>query len=89
MTCEFECTYVRFIPSFSTAIIMSPKLRARVLNARNRLVPRAIAHELSESLDIGDWWLIYMLGRNLDGAIFRDVLIEMAKDTDVKKKRRN
>lgn len=68
---------------------MLPELRARILNARNRLVPSDVAHDVSDSLDIGDWWLIYMLGRNLDPVIFRDVMIELAKDVEVKKKRRH
>lgn len=72
----------------SALIIMLPKLRGQILNARNRLVPSAVAHEISEHLDIGDWWLIYMLGRNLEGAIYRDILVEMVKDLEVKKKRR-
>lgn len=49
-------------------------VRAAVLNARNRMVPRKIAVSISKQLDIGDWWLIYMLGRNLDPIIYKDVL---------------
>lgn len=65
-----------------------PNVRTHIMNARNRMVPRDVAPEVSDSLDIGDWWLIYMLGRNLEPVIFRDVMVELAKDVDVKKKRR-
>lgn len=64
-----------------------PSLRAKILNARNKLVPSDVAHTVSDSLDIGDWWLIYMLGRNLEPVIYRDVLTELAKDVEVTKKR--
>lgn len=63
-----------------------PRIRPHILNARNRMVPRTIATDISNSLDIGDWWLLYMLGRNLDPIIYRDVLIELVKDIDIKKK---
>lgn len=46
-------------------IIFVPSVRARVLNARNRMVPREIAVSVSKKVDIGDWWIIYMLGKNL------------------------
>lgn len=60
-------------------IIFVPSIRARVLNARNRMVPREIATSVSNKVDIGDWWIIYMLGRNLDPIIYKDVLAELAK----------
>lgn len=65
---------------------MMPKLRARILNARNRMVPRAVVEDITHSVDIGDWWLLYMLGRNLDPFIYRDVLSELAKEIDIKKR---
>lgn len=63
-----------------------PRIRPHILNARNRMVPRSVATDISHSLDIGDWWLLYMLGRNLDPIIYRDVLTELVKDIDIKKK---
>lgn len=70
-------------------IIFVPSVRARVLNARNRMVPREIAVAVSKKVDIGDWWIIYMLGRNLDPIIFRDILAELAKSLPTKNKRNN
>lgn len=63
-----------------------PRIRPHILNARNRMVSRTVATDISNSLDIGDWWLLYMLGRNLDPIIYRDVLKELVKDIDIKKK---
>lgn len=63
-----------------------PKVRARILNARNRMVSQEVAYDISHSVDIGDWWLLYMLGRNLDPFIYRDVLCELVKDIDIKKR---
>lgn len=63
-----------------------PRIRPHILNARNRMVPRAVATHISNGLDIGDWWFLYMLGRNLDPIIYRDVLTELVKEIDIKKK---
>lgn len=68
-------------------IIFVPSVRARVLNARNRMVPREIAVSVSNKIDIGDWWIIYMLGRNLDPIIYKDVLAELAKSIQVPSKK--
>ena len=38
-------------------------------------------------VDIGDWWIIYMLGRNLDPIIYRDVLADLAKSITVQPKK--
>lgn len=43
------------------------------------MVPREVASAVTRKTDIGDWWILYMLGRNLDPIIYRDVLIELAK----------
>lgn len=43
------------------------------------MVPREVASVVTRKTDIGDWWILYMLGRNLDPVIYRDVLIELAK----------
>lgn len=63
-------------------IISMYSVRASVLNARNKMVPREIARKVSKQLDIGDWWLIYMLGRNLDPVVFKEVLIQLSERLD-------
>ena len=63
-----------------------PSIRPRLLNARNRMVPREIAQAVSKKTDLGDWWIIYMLGRNLDPLIFKDVIAELAKRIEPQQK---
>ncbi|XP_037030692.1 innexin inx1 [Bradysia coprophila] len=65
---------------YRALIIMMPRVRAQILNARNRMVPRDVAFAISKHLDIGDWWLVYMLGRNLDPIIYKDVLTQLVED---------
>jgi innexin len=63
-----------------------PSIRPYLLNARNRMVPREVAEAVSRKTDLGDWWIIYMLGRNLDPIIFKDVLTELVKRIDPSKR---
>ncbi len=47
---------------YRALIIFVPSVRSKVLNARNRMVPREVAEAISRKTDIGDWWICYMLG---------------------------
>lgn len=75
---------------FRALIIFVPRVRSEILNARNRMVPKDVAFAISLQLDIGDWWLLYMLGRNLDPIIYKDVLTQLVEEIpDDDKKGRN
>lgn len=63
---------------FSLLLLTMPSIRAPVLAARNRMLPRDVAENLSQKLDVGDWWVLYMLGRNMDPIIYRDIMIELS-----------
>lgn len=63
-------------------------VRAVILNARNKMVPRDVAQKISRKLDIGDWWLIYMLGRNLDPIVYRDVLTQLLERLELRSNER-
>lgn len=51
---------------YRALIIFVPSIRAKVLNARNRMVPREVAEAVTRKTDIGDWWICYMLGEFLN-----------------------
>lgn len=58
--------------------------RAKLLSTRNRMVPHNVARQIASKLDIGDWWLVYMLSRNLDPIIFKDVLEQLLQRLDMR-----
>jgi len=72
--------------AFRLLIIFVPGIRPQLLNARNRMVPREVAKAVTKKTDLGDWWILYMLGRNLDPIIYKDVLVELAKRIEPPKK---
>lgn len=72
-------TLLSLLLVYRVVIIAVPAVRPFLLNARNRMVPREIAAAVSRKTDIGDWWILYMLGQNMDPIIYREVVSELAK----------
>lgn len=72
-------TLLTLLIIYRAVILTCPSIRPRLLRARNRMVPIEVAEAISRKTNIGDWWIIYMLGRNVDPVIFRDVVSELAK----------
>ncbi|XP_028178380.1 uncharacterized protein LOC114365882 [Ostrinia furnacalis] len=52
-------------------IIFVPSIRPRLLHARSRSIAIETAVVVSRRTDVGDWWLLYMLARNMDPLIYR------------------
>lgn len=59
-------------------IIFSPRTRVYLLRMRFRLVRRDAVETIVRRSKVGDWFLLYMLGENLDTVIYRDVMHELA-----------
>lgn len=64
-------------------IIIMPKLRPRIMSFKYN-VPVETCEVLCRKVDLGDWWLLLMLGTNLDGLYYREIISELAKNIDTK-----
>lgn len=71
---------------YRIVILVSPSVRPRLLHARNGAIPKEAAYAISRKTDVGDWWIIYMLGRNMDPLIYREVIAELAKKIETNSK---
>ena len=60
-------------------IILSPKMRAYLLYIRFRLIRREVINTIVKKSFVGDWFLFYMLGQNVDSMIFKEVMHELAR----------
>lgn len=67
-------------------IIVLPSVRVWLLQSINRMVPREAAQAIAQKTDLGDWWVLYMLGGNLDPPIFKDVVAELSKQIELPRK---
>merc|ERR1712241_1589116 len=60
-------------------IYVFPKMRAYLLFVRFRLIKKDIINTIVKKSKMGDWFLFYMLGQNVDNIIFKEVMHELAK----------
>jgi hypothetical protein len=67
---------------FRIVILISPRMRAYLLWLRYRLVQHEVIQTIVCQTKIGDWFLLYMLGQNIDTLIFRDIMHELARRID-------
>lgn len=53
-------------------------MRVYLLRLRFRLVKRDAIEVIVRRSKMGDWFLLYMLGENIDTVIFRDIMQDLS-----------
>lgn len=64
---------------YRAAIIFVPKIRPRLLHLSTRLLPIETCQSISSKVDLGDWWILYVLSANMDSLLYKDFLMEFTK----------
>ena len=64
---------------YRIVIIISPRMRAYLLYIRFRLIKKECINIIIKKAQMGDWFLLYMLGQNVDSMIFKEVIHELAR----------
>lgn len=64
---------------YRIVIIAVPKIRPKILHAKHRSIPIEACEALCRKVDMGDWWILLMLGTNMDPIIYREIIGELAK----------
>ena len=64
---------------YRAMIIFSPRMRAYLLYIRFRLIKKECINIIIKKTKMGDWFLLYMLGQNIDSIIFKEVVHELAR----------
>ncbi|KAK7035321.1 Structural component of the gap junction [Halocaridina rubra] len=60
------------------AATLSPNFRYMLLRGRSRLTPVENLQTISRHLLIGDWFLLYLMAKNMDPFAFKDFMNELA-----------
>ncbi|CAG0921254.1 unnamed protein product [Notodromas monacha] len=68
---------------FRIAIIALPSTRAHIFHFYNRIISKDTAAAISRKTSLGDWWVMFMLGSNMDPLIYREVMSELAKKIEI------
>ncbi|VVC30407.1 Innexin [Cinara cedri] len=69
---------------YRTAVVVMPKFRLLLLRARSRLAPQEEVETITEKCQIGAWFVLYQLGKNIDPLIFKELVSDLAKKLDGK-----
>lgn len=69
-------------------VIIGPKFRYYLLKARSRTSSHEQMQIISDKCQIGDWFILYQLGKNIDPLIYKQLISDLAsrlqgKDHDV------
>nr|CAH0102515.1 unnamed protein product [Daphnia galeata] len=72
-------TLLALLIVYRAILLAVPRIRPLILHARNRFVPSEVINAISDKLEVGDWWILYMLGRNLEPLVYREVVSELSK----------
>ncbi|XP_065209665.1 innexin inx2 [Planococcus citri] len=63
---------------YRAAIVMSPALRLYLLRARSRLSSQKDVQIIADKFQLGDWFILYQLGKNIDPLIFKELVSSLA-----------
>ncbi|XP_025988274.1 innexin inx1 [Solenopsis invicta] len=64
---------------YRAMIIFAPFIRPKLLHLSTRVLPIETCQSVSRKVDLGDWWILYILSSNMDSLIYRDFLMEFTK----------
>jgi len=64
---------------YRVLICFSGSIRTYLMKIRYRRVRTECIEVIMEKSQVGDWFLMYLLGQNIDQVIFKDVMQELAK----------
>lgn len=63
---------------YRAAIVISPALRLYLLRARSRLSSQKDVQIIADKFQLGDWFILYQLGKNIDPLIFKELISSLA-----------
>jgi len=64
---------------YRLALLLLPALRMCILKQRARLVTQGELENICRRLRLGDWFVLYQLGKNMDQMIFREFIEKLHK----------
>jgi hypothetical protein len=70
---------------YRVLILLVPSLRVSLIMCQTKKVPKTKVTYICHKINKGDWFIIYLLGKNLDGLIFDEFINELHNALDNKK----
>lgn len=70
--------------AYRAAVVVWPKVRLYLLRARSRLSQHSDVENIVDKCQIGDWFVLYQLGKNIDPLIYKEIISDLAAKLDGK-----
>jgi len=70
--------------AYRAAVVIWPKVRLYLLRARSRLSSHNDVENIAEKCQIGDWFVLYQLGKNIDPLIYKEIIGDLSAKLDGK-----
>ncbi|KAJ8672808.1 hypothetical protein QAD02_004068 [Eretmocerus hayati] len=64
---------------YRAAIIFAPAVRTKILQLSSRMLEFETCQSITKKVELGDWWILYVLSSNMDSLIYRELLQELTK----------
>lgn len=63
---------------YRALVVFAPKIRLYLLRARTRLSSHTDIENIADKCQIGDWFVLYQLGKNIDPLIYKEIIGDLA-----------
>ncbi|KAL1502667.1 hypothetical protein ABEB36_007780 [Hypothenemus hampei] len=76
-----KCIFHKYV-IYRIFIITMLKILLKILHSKHRSILIETCEALCRKVDIGDWWILLMLGTNMDPITYREIIAELAKNIE-------
>ncbi|KAF7400997.1 hypothetical protein HZH66_006181 [Vespula vulgaris] len=64
--------------AYRAAVVAGPRLRLMLLRTRSRISDKHDIETIAKNCQIGDWFVLYQLGKNIDPLIYKQLVSDLA-----------
>lgn len=65
---------------FRILVFCLPPLRTYMIMGQLRHVKRRTVSKIVKNIGFGDWFIVYLLGKNMNPIIYKDLILELSKE---------
>lgn len=69
---------------YRVAVFIGPKIRMLLLRARSRLSKQGDIENIANRCQIGDWFILYQLAKNIDPLIYKEIIEDLVSKIEGK-----
>ncbi|XP_075973856.1 innexin inx2-like [Anticarsia gemmatalis] len=67
---------------FRILVLSSRHLRTVMIAGQLRYMKKSVIYRVVKHFSYGDWFILYLLGKNMNPLIYKDLMVELSKEVD-------